>query len=106
MHLVDIRPYTKTADAAVTGVSRNDGNPLIDGRCGRRRMRGRLDVVERERLRAGSHVGWKRNDSWVSLMVLQTFGVPKGWVYGRRLVFVSERTNKRHHHHKGLQDSD
>jgi hypothetical protein len=24
--------------------------------------------------------------------------VPKGWVYGRRLVFVSERTNKRHHH--------
>jgi hypothetical protein len=26
--------------------------------------------------------------------------VPKGWVYGRRLVFVSERTNKRHHHHQ------
>jgi len=24
--------------------------------------------------------------------------VPKGWVYSRRLVFVSERTNKRHHH--------
>ena len=25
--------------------------------------------------------------------------VHKGWVYARRLVFVSERTNKRHHHH-------
>ncbi len=22
-----------------------------------------------------------------------------GWVYGRRLIFVSVRTNKRHHHH-------
>jgi hypothetical protein len=28
---------------------RNDGNPLIDGRGSRRRMRGLLDVVERER---------------------------------------------------------
>jgi hypothetical protein len=26
-------------------------------------------------------------------------GVPKGWVYGSRLVFVSVRTNKRQHHH-------
>jgi hypothetical protein len=26
----------------------------------------------------------------------------KGWVYGRRLVFVSVRTNKRHHHHREL----
>jgi hypothetical protein len=26
-----------------------DGNPLIDGRGSRRRMRGRLDVVESER---------------------------------------------------------
>jgi hypothetical protein len=25
--------------------------------------------------------------------------VPRGWVYGRRLIFVFERTNKRHHHH-------
>ena len=24
--------------------------------------------------------------------------VPRGWVYGLRLIFVSERTNKRHHH--------
>jgi hypothetical protein len=29
--------------------------------------------------------------------------VPKGWVYGRRLVFVSERTNKRHHHHQHVR---
>jgi hypothetical protein len=29
-------------------------------------------------------------------------GVPKGWVYGRRLVFVSLRTNKRHHHHHNI----
>ena len=26
--------------------------------------------------------------------------VPKGWVYGRRLVFVSVRTNKRQHHQR------
>ena len=32
--------------------------------------------------------------------------VPKGWVYGRRLVFVSERTNKRHHHHIGWSIRD
>jgi hypothetical protein len=25
--------------------------------------------------------------------------VPKGWVYVLRIVVVSERTNKRHHHH-------
>jgi hypothetical protein len=31
--------------------------------------------------------------------------VPKGWVYGRRLVFVSERTNKRHHHLNSDQNS-
>ena len=31
-----------------------DGNPLIDGRGSRRRMRGRLDVVERERQGQGS----------------------------------------------------
>jgi hypothetical protein len=27
-------------------------------------------------------------------------GVPKGWVYGRRLIFVSVRTNKRQHHQR------
>ena len=29
-------------------------------------------------------------------------GVPEGRVYGRRLAFVSVRTFKRHHHHRGL----
>ena len=32
-------------------------------------------------------------------------GVPEGRVYGRRLVFVSVRTIKRHHHHVTL-DAD
>jgi hypothetical protein len=30
-------------------------------------------------------------------------GVPKGWVYGSSLVFVSVRTNKRQHHQKSLR---
>ena len=61
MHLVDIRPYTKTADAAVTGVSRNDGNPLIDGRGGsQRRMRGRLEMVEREHDQGQEAMVWNK----------------------------------------------
>jgi hypothetical protein len=35
----------------------------------------------------------------VALCLLGLCNTSKGSVYGRRLVFVSERTNKRHHHH-------
>jgi hypothetical protein len=31
-------------------------------------------------------------------------GVPKGRVYSRRLVFVSVKTIKRHHHHEDVMD--
>ena len=42
-----------------------NGNPLIDGRGGRRRMRGQLDMDERaRRSEAGVQFGWKRNDPW------------------------------------------
>ena len=52
--------------------SRHDDNPLIDGREVRRRMQGRLDVVERERSSGRSHVDRERNASSYSFMVLKT----------------------------------
>ena len=54
---------------------RNDGNPLIDGRKGRRRMRSRSDVVERERSSGRSHVDRERNASSYSFMVLKHDGI-------------------------------
>jgi hypothetical protein len=53
---------------------RRYGNPLIDGREGRRRMRGRLDVVEHERSSGRCHVGCERGVSLrIHSLVLKTF---------------------------------
>jgi hypothetical protein len=55
-----------------TSKNRNDGNPLIDGRGTARRLRGSLDVEARPATQElGAEIlGWKRDASWFSFMVL------------------------------------
>ena len=44
-------PRSRRSERKQKTHTRKDGNPLIDGRGSWRRMRGRLDVVERELVR-------------------------------------------------------